>query len=166
MSWRISTLMRHVRLHVGVETEPCRCHCTWASQYIPASFTTSLDGTEWAFCDYQRVCLIWFNPAVRTSSTAISGFCFAISAAASFIINLSPPSVFTRQTEEQKWTCSHVLFMPRWCCDLTPMTYVPVLEPGGGTAGPRWGGEAPTLTGATIAFCGGMMENISIRSCI
>lgn len=47
---------------------------------------------------------------------------------------------------------------------MSAMTYVQVLEPGGGTTEPRTGGNAPTLIDANVAFCGGMMENISIRS--
>lgn len=57
-------------------------------------------------------------------------------------------------------------FMLRCWRDMSAMTYVPASEPGGGTAEPRRGGDALTLTDAAIAFCGGMMENISIRSSI
>lgn len=81
MSWWSPALMCHVRLHVGVVTGRGRTYCTWVPQEIHASFTVSPNGREWAFCDYQRVCLIWFNPVVRMSlgAAAISGFCFVIS---------------------------------------------------------------------------------------
>lgn len=55
------------------------------------------------------------------------------------------------------------LFTLRCRRDMSTMTYAPASEPGGGTAELRRGGDAPPLTDAAIAFCGGMMENISIR---
>lgn len=57
--------MRHVRLHVGAETE--------AGPTVPgprSGFTLALPRPlrgEWAFWDYERVCIIWFNPEVRMS---------------------------------------------------------------------------------------------------
>lgn len=42
---------------------------------------------------------------------------------------------------------------------MSAVTYVPVSEPGGGTAEPRTGGDALSLTGATVAFCGEMAEH-------
>lgn len=50
--------------------------------------------------------------------------------------------------------------------DVKQVTYVQVLEQGGGRAEPHRRGGTPTLTDTMIAFCSGMMEEISIRSCI
>lgn len=79
-------------------------------------------------------------------AAAISGFCFVIS-------------------EKTAATAINRLCLPgQQVGHMSAMTYVQVLEPGGGTTEPRTGGDAPTLIDANVAFCGGMMENISIRS--
>lgn len=77
-----------------------QCCCTWHSLCVHVSFTVSPNIREWAFCDYQRGSLIWFNPTAHThkhSASAISGFCFVssdkgndLATAATWALSLTP----------------------------------------------------------------------------
>lgn len=147
--------------------------------YYVSIIVSPNNGRECACCDYQRGHLIWFNPTTQTSSvSAISGLCFVSSdkendlATVNMRTLTSSLSVFTRQTVSLWWwhSCNlrYTDFVTyQWLCNThCDVTYVQVLEQGGGTAEPCRQGSTPTSLDAKVAFCSGMMEKISIQSCI